>query len=143
MLQCVSFDSFLISALGGDHLRSALIPLYHKSVNYPYGIIPKRTLYRKMGYVILDNFFSFEQKRFFSEKLPIFLIPVHSTGSKVRNSDRSEKLHVIVYILYIKITLIVLKGDFCLFSWPVPIHLELFKNRKLKLGNKLVKRFVE
>ena len=43
--------ALLISAVGGEQHRSALIPLYHMLA------ISKHTLYQKIGWTILDNFF--------------------------------------------------------------------------------------
>ena len=43
--------ALLISAVGGEQHRSALIPLYHMLA------ISKHTLYQKIGWRILENFF--------------------------------------------------------------------------------------
>ena len=44
-------------------------------------------LLSKNGEVYFGVFFLIEKNCCFSEKIPIFSIPVHDTGSKVRNSD--------------------------------------------------------
>ena len=60
-------------------------------------------LYLHMSYFLYKNtsfitkfrgafwcLFQIQEKPIFSDKIPIFSIPVHDTGSKVRNSDPSH-----------------------------------------------------
>ena len=49
-------------------------------------------LLSKNGEVPFGAFFLIAKNRFFSAKIPVFSIPVHDTGSKVRNSDPQWKV---------------------------------------------------
>ena len=44
--------------------------------------------------VIFGDFFLNREKLIFSQKIPVFSIPVHDIGSKDRNSDSRQKLHI-------------------------------------------------
>ena len=88
---CVPYINFLIfrifiSAVGDEQHRSALIPLYHMS------IISKHTKYQKIGGGKMWNFFLFENKWLFGDKIPVFSWPVPDTHSKLQNSDSRSKV---------------------------------------------------
>ena len=104
---------FLINVVGDDPHRSALIPLYHMLV------ISKHTLYKKIGWTIFDIFFICVYVLFWG-KIPVFLI----TGTRYRFESWKFGCAVKSYIEVMKITLIVLKEDFGLFSGLVPKYHE-------------------
>ena len=73
-------------------------------------------LFLHMSWVFFNR-----EKSIFSEKKGIFSIPLHDTGSKIRNSDPQWK----ITYSFIKTTLIVLMEDLSLF-FPGPVS----KHRK-------------
>ena len=94
-------------------------------------------LLSKNGEVNFGDFFLNREKLIFSQKIPVFLIPVHDIGSKDRNSDAPSK---ITYRLW-KSPWKSLSKILAFFSGPVPVE-----NRKkdkineeslVKIGTKL------
>ena len=76
----------------------------------------------------------FELKNRFSEKIPVFLIPVHDSRSKDRNSDAPSKVTQVM-----KITLIVQaldsKGKIQAFFWPGTVSvvpLNIIRNLQIR-----------